>query len=306
MPVSHFSLSDHEIINLSAMADFTLSAVRDIRLGLGAKLFDISETALTFRVKSVDESEAFFDKINASIQLLEGLSRLIMPFPCKRQSRSIIPMLISLPAITQHDTFYSQMLILQYHACRLLVIHHALREIRTAYERDRPQIPWLSAEVRGQALSFVWGYPALISAETVLSTFLLPSDLTLLSTAPVSSGCSYRSGSESEMKGQPLRDGHICGDLALRFELFSRPAREGTPRWRERALAKHDNPAAQQDCARTRSRRSTLRARSRGADARMAETQTAGYSLGWTDAHRHVHATKRTSLSLPQFRPSRW
>ncbi|KAJ7792644.1 hypothetical protein B0H14DRAFT_2534001 [Mycena olivaceomarginata] len=168
MPVSHFSLSDHEIINLSAMADFTLSAVRDIRLGLGAKLFDISETALTFRVKSVDESEAFFDKINASIQLLEGLSRLIMPFP----------------SITQHDTFYSQMLILQYHACRLLVIHHALREIRTAYERDRPQIPWLSAEIRGQALSFVWGYPALISAETVLSTFLLPSDLTLLSTAP--------------------------------------------------------------------------------------------------------------------------
>ncbi|KAF7366731.1 hypothetical protein MSAN_00931200 [Mycena sanguinolenta] len=166
-PVSHFSQSDHEMINLSAMAEFTLSAVRDIRLGLTAKLFDMSEIALTLRMKNIDELEAFYDKITASLQLLEGLSRLITP----------------LPTITQHDTFYSQMLILQFHACRLLIIHHALREIRTAFERARPQTPWYAAELRGQALSFSWGYPALISAETVLTTFLA-SDVDLLNTAP--------------------------------------------------------------------------------------------------------------------------
>ncbi|KAJ7253025.1 hypothetical protein B0H12DRAFT_1233738 [Mycena haematopus] len=167
IPVSHFSQSDHQMINLSAMGEFTLTAVRDIRLGLTAKLFDISETALTIRTKSVDDLGPFFDKINASLQLLEGLSRLMTP----------------LPTITQHDTFYSQMLILQFHACRLLMIHHALREIRTTYERDRPQTPWYSAELRGQPLSFYWGYPALVSAETVLTTFLA-SDVNLLNTAP--------------------------------------------------------------------------------------------------------------------------
>ncbi|KAF8208176.1 hypothetical protein K438DRAFT_1813558 [Mycena galopus ATCC 62051] len=167
IPVSHFSPSDHEMINLSAMADFTLSAVRDIRLGLGSKLFDLSQKALTFRAKGVDDLEAFTDNINASNRLLDGLSRLIMP----------------LPAITQFDTFYSQMLILQFHACRLLIVHHALREVRTAYERDKPQTPWYSAEFQGQNLTFYWGYPALISAETVLTTFLAaPEDL--LPTAP--------------------------------------------------------------------------------------------------------------------------
>jgi len=168
MPVSHFSQLDHEMINLSALADFTLSAVRDIRLGLSGKLFDISESALKIRLKTVEDLGAFFDKINASLQSLEGLSRLIMP----------------LPSITQYDTFYSQMLIVQYHACRLLMVHHALREIRTGYERDRPLTPWYAAEVRGQTLTFFWGYAALISAETALSTFLATSDLTLLSTAP--------------------------------------------------------------------------------------------------------------------------
>ncbi|KAF7343402.1 hypothetical protein MVEN_01772600 [Mycena venus] len=168
MPVSHFSAQDHEMINLSALADFTVSAVRDIRLGLSAKLFDISESALTIRLKSVDDMGAFFDKMNASIQSLEGLSRLITP----------------MPSITHFDIFYSQMLILQYHGCRLLMVHHALRETRTAYERDRPQTPWYVAEMNGQGIALFWGYPALISAETVLSTFLGTSDLNLLSTAP--------------------------------------------------------------------------------------------------------------------------
>ncbi|KAK7042474.1 hypothetical protein R3P38DRAFT_2890671 [Favolaschia claudopus] len=168
LPVSQFSQADHEIINLSAMADFSLSAVRDIRLGLNAKLWDISETALKLRVSNFDDLEAFFEKINSSLHLLEGLSRLITP----------------LPSITDYDKFYSQMLILQLHACRLLVNHHALRELRTTYERDRPQQRWYSAQIKGQSLTFFWGYPALTSAETVLSTFLGVTDSTLLSTAP--------------------------------------------------------------------------------------------------------------------------
>jgi hypothetical protein len=69
------------MINLSSLPHFTLSAVRDIRLGLGAKLFDITETALKFRLKTVADLGAFFDQINASISSMEGLSRLFVPLP---------------------------------------------------------------------------------------------------------------------------------------------------------------------------------------------------------------------------------
>lgn len=130
---------------------------------------------------------------------MEGLSRLFSPLPGKMNSVPFATIDIQ-PVITPHDTFYWQMLILQYHAYRLLILRecpeldllkcihgfedHALRETRTAYERDEPQKPWYTAEVRGHCLSLFWGHTALISAETVLTTFLTPSDLTLLGGAP--------------------------------------------------------------------------------------------------------------------------
>jgi hypothetical protein len=76
------------------------------------------------------------------------------------------------------------MLILQMNACRLLMLHHALRETRTAHERDTPLLPWYTAQIKGHQVSLLWGRMALVSAETVLSTFLAPLDLTLLGTAP--------------------------------------------------------------------------------------------------------------------------
>ncbi|KAJ7907342.1 hypothetical protein B0H13DRAFT_2019088 [Mycena leptocephala] len=167
-PVSHLSQLDHDMISLSSLPPSTLSAVRDNRLAMSAKIFDITETALKHRLKGVEDSESFFDQINTLIYSMEGLSRLFTP----------------LPIITQYDTFYSQMLVLQYNSCRLLIVHHALREIRTAYERDTPLVPWYSATIKGQCISLFWGQMALISAETVLSTFLAPSDFTLLNTAP--------------------------------------------------------------------------------------------------------------------------
>ena len=86
MPVSHFSQLDHEMINLSAMADFTLSAVRDIRLGLTARMCEMVETALKLRLKSAEDLPHFFDQINESIYSLEGLSRLFAPLPGRTQA----------------------------------------------------------------------------------------------------------------------------------------------------------------------------------------------------------------------------
>ncbi|KAJ7164867.1 hypothetical protein C8R46DRAFT_1097479 [Mycena filopes] len=159
-PVSSLSQLDHDMVSLSSLAEFTLPAVRDIRLGLGAKMFEISETALKLRLKSTNAVDMgpFFSQINTVISSMEGLSRLLTP----------------LPVITQFDTFYSNMLILQYNACRLLVMHHALREARTVHERETSHMPWYKAKIDGHCISLYWGRMALISSELVLTAFLAP------------------------------------------------------------------------------------------------------------------------------------
>ncbi|KAJ6501934.1 hypothetical protein C8R45DRAFT_974877 [Mycena sanguinolenta] len=169
-PVSHLSQVDLEIITLSSFPRLNVAAVRDFRLGITAKLFNLAESALKVRLKGVNDLEAFFDDINACIYSMESLNRLLSP----------------LPVVTQCDAFYSQMLILQYNAYKLLVIHHALREIRTTWERDAPELPWYRVETRGQTPSLFWGHIGLQNSEAVLSTFLAvsSSDLTLLSCSP--------------------------------------------------------------------------------------------------------------------------
>ncbi|KAF7337872.1 hypothetical protein MVEN_02010200 [Mycena venus] len=167
-PVSTISPVDRTIVSLSSLPSFTPFAVREFRLGITARLFELTETVLKLRLRSIEDLESFFDQINSAVYSMEGLSRLFSP----------------LPIITQCDAFYSQMLILQYNAYRLLIMHHALREIRTAHERDAPQTAWYAVKIKGHCVSLFWGHMALINAETVLSTFLAASDLTLLNTAP--------------------------------------------------------------------------------------------------------------------------
>ncbi|KAJ7704382.1 hypothetical protein B0H17DRAFT_9700 [Mycena rosella] len=168
-PVSQISQLDHDMTSLATLPDFTLSAIRDIRLGLSAKMFQTTETAFKTRLKSAQDLSSFFKTINNLSSTMEGLGRLLSP----------------LPVVTQHDTFYSQMLILQYHSCRLLMMHHALRETRTVHERDTPLIPWWKVQTaENQCVPLHFGRIALVSAEAVLTAFLAPSDLTLLSTAP--------------------------------------------------------------------------------------------------------------------------
>ncbi|KAJ7130302.1 hypothetical protein C8R44DRAFT_775290 [Mycena epipterygia] len=168
-PVSHLSQPDHDMSSLTALPDFGLATVRNIRLGLTAKMFDIAETGLKARLKHAKDLTSFFHKMNESLYAMDGLGRLLTP----------------LPVVTPHDIFYSQMIILQYNACRLLILHHALREVRTIYEREVPTTPWYQVKTEGDAcVSLFWGRMALIAAEAVLTAFLTPSDLTLLSTAP--------------------------------------------------------------------------------------------------------------------------
>ncbi|KAJ7481454.1 hypothetical protein FB451DRAFT_129074 [Mycena latifolia] len=183
-PVSHLSQLDLDMTTLPTLPDFTLSAIRDIRLGLSAKLFHMTENALNTRLKSADDMSAFFHTTNASIQSMEVLGRLLTPLPGKICHDVTGPRPHPSAVVSQHDTFYSQMLILQFHACRLLMMHHAIRETRTVHERDRPLTPWYQVRTEGHCISLFWGVTALVSAEAVLTAFLAPSDLALLTTAP--------------------------------------------------------------------------------------------------------------------------
>ncbi|KAJ7704434.1 hypothetical protein B0H17DRAFT_11228 [Mycena rosella] len=169
-PVSHISQSDHDMTNLTTLPDFTLPVIRDSRLGLSAKLLQMAETAFKTRLKSAKDLSSFFQTTNTCIYAMDDLGRLVNP----------------LPILTQHDAFHSQMLILQYHSCRLLMMHHVLRETRTVHERDTPLIPWYHVKAEGhpEPVAIHFGRVALTSAEAVLTAFLTPSDLTQLSTAP--------------------------------------------------------------------------------------------------------------------------
>ncbi|KAK7042473.1 hypothetical protein R3P38DRAFT_2890668 [Favolaschia claudopus] len=168
-PLSHFSPLDQEMVNFSSSPDSSFAVIRDMRLGLFARMFSMTETALKLTLEHADRLGHFFEQINESLYALESLVRHFTP---------------PIPVTTPKDTFYSQMLLMKYHNCRLLVIHHALRETRTVYERDRPAVRWFDATTGGHRVSLFWGRMALTAAENVLTAFLAASDLALLSTAP--------------------------------------------------------------------------------------------------------------------------
>ncbi|KAJ7772648.1 hypothetical protein DFH07DRAFT_733706 [Mycena maculata] len=146
-PVSHISQLDNDITNTIALPKLSCFYFRDIRLGLSAKIvrktcefpYIVLPCAYLF-------GDAFFAKINSTMYTMEGIGRLLTPCLVRDTVLNYPPDLSSV--VTQHDVFYSQMLILQYHACR-----H-------------------------------WGRAALTFAEAVLAAFLAPTDLMLLSTAP--------------------------------------------------------------------------------------------------------------------------
>jgi hypothetical protein len=85
-PVSELSKQDQDMLDLSSLPEFSLSAVREYRLALIARMFDMVETALKLRLESAADLGHFFEQINESIYSLEGLSRLFAPLPGKTQA----------------------------------------------------------------------------------------------------------------------------------------------------------------------------------------------------------------------------
>ncbi|KAJ7052806.1 hypothetical protein C8F01DRAFT_566039 [Mycena amicta] len=242
-PVSHLSPLDHDMTALSSFPDFTLSSVRDIRLGLVAKIFHVCESALQLRLQRVEDLETFFSKMNDFTYSMEGMNRLIKP----------------LHIITPFDTFYSQMLVLQYHACILLMMHHALREVRTTYERDAPAPTLVRSGNQSWTLRLA-----------ILGTRCAPQRRGRPNGIPIS----HRPNAPLLRTGQHLCYGWLRRDLDLCIELYHLPNGGKHPRRTERAAANAYNRTAKSNRAVPGPRCSALRARSSSADERLGEAKT--------------------------------
>lgn len=77
------------------------------------------------------------------------------------------------------------MLLVQYHGCRLLVLHHFLRELRTLPPEEPDSLkPWYQMKHNGFSIALDMGRDALIQAESILTSALRLPDAMLLGTAP--------------------------------------------------------------------------------------------------------------------------
>jgi hypothetical protein len=86
--VSQLSQLDNEMTSLATLPNFTLSAVRDIRLGLSAKLYQTTEAALRIVLGGLDNWANFVRQIMSAITGLDGLGRLLTPLPSKPHAQS--------------------------------------------------------------------------------------------------------------------------------------------------------------------------------------------------------------------------
>ncbi|KAJ7857062.1 hypothetical protein B0H13DRAFT_2357135 [Mycena leptocephala] len=113
-----------------------------------------------------------------------------------------------------------------------------------------PLIPWYIAQIKGHQVSLLWGRMALVSAETVLSTFLAPLDLTLLGTAPdnlyAMLGLSKLGGASERLQSMTIerlnqiahspdhaaaRCGHVLGALMKAWERRNPPGSTTVGTW---------------------------------------------------------------------------
>lgn len=87
--------------------------------------------------------------------------------------------------MSPHESFYSHMLQIQYHGCRLLVIHHFLTELRLMPQDSSDTVtPWFKIQHNGVYFAIDLGRDALLQSEAVITSTLRLPDTTLLETAP--------------------------------------------------------------------------------------------------------------------------
>ncbi|KAF7985932.1 hypothetical protein HWV62_43858 [Athelia sp. TMB] len=167
-PLSHRTAADSAAIDWSFASN--LGAGRDMRIALAGQLIEATEAGLRLHCTCKRDFGTFFQAVQDVGVKLDDVLRLISP----------------LSVVAEHEVFYFHMLLVYHHACRLLIMHHSMREARRVYtEPSGP--PWFEiAKHCGVNIAMKWGQEAVIAAETTLSTMLSrpESDVELMATTP--------------------------------------------------------------------------------------------------------------------------
>ncbi|TFK72046.1 hypothetical protein BDN72DRAFT_855813 [Pluteus cervinus] len=164
-PLSMCSEADQEFLKGTSYA--TLAESRQSRLGFTARLYTLAESASRIRLVGEESLRPFYMDAIELLMKLDYMERLISP----------------IPVVSTFDPTYYRVLQLQYHTCRLLVLHHLLQELRTAFAGNDDS-PWFKIECQGTFVITAWGRDALSSAEAALSIFLSLQNTVYPSTSP--------------------------------------------------------------------------------------------------------------------------
>ncbi|KAK0461657.1 uncharacterized protein EV420DRAFT_120983 [Desarmillaria tabescens] len=168
------SLSSRSALDYRVLSAGSVGSVeqeRDLRINIQGKLMDLAEKGYTITLKGPlgAEIECFYVEVQDVLTRMDCLYTPMSP----------------LPIVSQHDSFAFHMLLLQYYGSRLLVTHHALREMRTVISGSNATAgqSWLRAQYHGTSIAMCLGRDSIKSAQSVL-TVVHSVDTNLLVAAP--------------------------------------------------------------------------------------------------------------------------
>lgn len=165
--ISDCSKLVHDAIPTTSVA--TVPLARDMRLMLTSRLLALTTHGLSLRLQSKSDLAVLYKDMMEFLARMDNLERLITPFT----------------VLAEHEIFYFSMLQFYYQTYRLMVILHAMMELKRVYENDKIEEPWFeSVEHNGVKLVVSWGSQALAFAHGALITALSRPEDDLLSAAP--------------------------------------------------------------------------------------------------------------------------
>ncbi|KAI6152303.1 hypothetical protein BKA82DRAFT_4109694 [Pisolithus tinctorius] len=165
--ISDCSKLVHDAIATTSVA--TVPLARDMRLMLTSRLLSLTAHGLSLRLQSKNDLGVFYRDVIDFLARMDNLEHLIAPFT----------------VLAGHEVFYFSMLQFYYQTHRLMVILHAVMELKRVYEHDKLEEPWFeSVEHNGVKLVVSWGSQAMAIADGALITILSRREDRLLSAAP--------------------------------------------------------------------------------------------------------------------------
>lgn len=149
------------------MSVFTTEDSRDMRLGLFSRLFDLTDRGMSIHMETSADMDQFHKEATDVLNSFSWLHRLIAP----------------LPVVSQFDSFYFHILEINYHICRLLIIHNILLNMRRVFDTSSQRM-WFQVQHNNVYLAHGWTGDALCTAEAALIALLSRPDFVSLSTVP--------------------------------------------------------------------------------------------------------------------------